>query len=57
MSLSNTAFRKLNPQVKPFKLADSAGLYLLVKPKSGISSIAMAVKRINWPLVPTPPFL
>lgn len=32
MSLSETVIRKIQPQDKPFKLADSAGLYLLVKP-------------------------
>jgi len=32
MSLSETVLKKLNPQDKLSKLADSAGLYLLVKP-------------------------
>ncbi|CCC30918.1 bacteriophage integrase [Salmonella bongori NCTC 12419] len=32
MSLTDTAIRKLRPTDKPFKLGDSAGLYLLIKP-------------------------
>ncbi|ECF6076712.1 DUF4102 domain-containing protein [Salmonella enterica subsp. houtenae] len=32
MSLTDTAIRKLRPTDKPFKLDDSAGLYLLIKP-------------------------
>lgn len=33
MSLSETVIRKTKPQNKPFKMYDSFGLYLLVKPK------------------------
>lgn len=32
MALTDTAIRKLRPTDKPFKLGDSAGLYLLIKP-------------------------
>lgn len=32
MSLTDTAIRKLRPTDKPFKLGDSARLYLLIKP-------------------------
>ncbi|EBX5569880.1 integrase arm-type DNA-binding domain-containing protein [Salmonella enterica] len=31
MELTDTAIRKLRPTDKPFKLGDSAGLYLLIK--------------------------
>ncbi|EAW1150274.1 integrase arm-type DNA-binding domain-containing protein [Salmonella enterica] len=32
MALTDTAIRKTKPTEKPFKLADSSGLYLLIKP-------------------------
>ncbi len=32
MALTDTAIRKTKPSEKPFKLADSSGLYLLIKP-------------------------
>ncbi len=32
MSLTDTAIRKIIPSHKSFKLADSSGLYLLIKP-------------------------
>ena len=32
MALTDTAIRKLRPTDKPFKLGDSSGLYLLIKP-------------------------
>lgn len=32
MALTDTAIRKTRPTEKPFKLADSSGLYLLIKP-------------------------
>ena len=32
MALTDTAIRKLKPANKPFKLGDSSGLYLLIKP-------------------------
>ncbi|EJX0402244.1 integrase arm-type DNA-binding domain-containing protein [Salmonella enterica] len=32
MALTDTAIRKAKPTEKPFKLADSSGLYLLIKP-------------------------
>lgn len=32
MALTDTAIRKLRPTDKPFKLGDSARLYLLIKP-------------------------
>nr|WP_249354896.1 MULTISPECIES: Arm DNA-binding domain-containing protein [Citrobacter] len=32
MALTDTAIRKFRPTDKPFKLGDSAGLYLLIKP-------------------------
>ena len=31
MALTDTALRRLKPAAKPFKLADGAGLYMLVK--------------------------
>lgn len=32
MALTDTAIRKIKPTEKPFKMADSSGLYLLIKP-------------------------
>lgn len=32
MALTDTAIRKIKPADKSFKLADSSGLYLLIKP-------------------------
>ena len=35
MPLTNTAIRNTKPAVKPFRLSDSAGLYLEVSPSGG----------------------
>ncbi|HED5892647.1 TPA: DUF4102 domain-containing protein [Salmonella enterica] len=32
MALTDTAIRKIKPSDKPFKMTDSSGLYLLIKP-------------------------
>ena len=32
MALTDTAIRKTKPSDKPFKMTDSSGLYLLIKP-------------------------
>ena len=34
MALTDTAIRKLSPPDNPFKLGDSAGLYVLIKPNA-----------------------
>jgi hypothetical protein len=35
MPLTDSAIRNAKPKDKPYKLADGAGLYLLVTPKGG----------------------
>ena len=35
MALTDTQIRNAKPKDKPYKLADSAGLFLLVQPSSG----------------------
>lgn len=36
MALTDTAIRNAKPRAKPYKMADSQGLYLLVKPKGSM---------------------
>ncbi|ECI5350784.1 tyrosine-type recombinase/integrase [Salmonella enterica] len=45
MALTDTAIRKTKPTEKPFKLADSSGLYLLIKPNG--SKLWYMKYRIN----------
>ena len=45
MALTDTAIRKAKPEAKPFKLSDSAGLYLLINP--GGSKLWYLKYRIN----------
>ena len=56
MALTDTAIRKLRPTDKPFKLGDSSGLYLLIKPngsKLSYMKSALTGKKRSWPLAPT----
>ncbi len=56
MSLTDTKIRSLKPSDKPFKVSDSHGLYLLVKPAvhvTGISSTVLRVKNHVLHSVPT----
>ena len=59
MSLTDAKIRTLKPTDKPFKVTDSHGLYLLVKPGgsvTGISSTVLTVKNpaLHWvPILPS----
>ncbi|WP_258180066.1 Arm DNA-binding domain-containing protein [Siccibacter turicensis] len=51
MALTDTAIRKLRPTDKPFKLGDSAGLYLLIKPNgSKLWYMKYRIDGCNLPL-------
>lgn len=60
MFLTDAKIRTLKPSDKPFKVSDSHGLYLLVKPggsATGISNTVLAVKNpaLRWvPIKPSP---
>lgn len=60
MSLTSAKIRTLKPSDKPFKVSDSHGLYLRVKPvapATGISNTVLAVKNpaLRWvPIQPSP---
>ena len=60
MSLNDAKIRSLKPTDKPFKVSDSYGLYLLVKPAvpvSGILNTVLMAKNpvLHWvPTLPSP---
>lgn len=60
MALTDTAIRKIKPTDKSFKITDSAGLYLLIKPngsKLWYMKYRIFGKEKSWPLAPTRIFL
>ncbi len=56
MALTDTAIRKIKPTEKSFKITDSAGLYLLIKPngsKLWYMKYRVDGKGKSWLLAPT----